>query len=259
MAFKRKKEEVEEVLEFKRENENGYEKITPINDKWVIPIQVGFTNDFAKILVPETELEFGGDSYYGKIIVKKGFYRTYFEKGSSVAGDYYVPEIELGVSLKINNFGNQVIEKRKNGFKTTYVDTIINALEFIPDEYKDKLSDDDKLYLSQVNTASLREDLIEYLNTVPRVTTPYNLALFELSRHYNLFAEITEPTYIEVPTNQYINADIEFTVGDETFTIDKYAVACKSDKGEDMFGFMVMFDFKDEIMEVVKSEGFKEV
>ena len=257
-AWKRKAE-VTSLKKFKKTMANGYEKISPINDKWAIPIQVGFMEDFAKLLVPETELEMEGDAYYGKVLIKKGFYRTYFEKGSSVAGDYYIPELELNVSLKINDFGNQVIKKRKNGFQTYYVDTIINALDFIPEDYIEKLSDDDKIYLQAVDTASLREDLIEYLNTVPRVETPFNFALFELSKNYNLFLEHTEPVYIDVPTNQYVDADIELVVGGEVFNIEKYAVACKDEEGKDMYGFMVIFDFKDEIMEVVNSEGYKEV
>ena len=168
-----------------------------------------------------------------------------------------MPEVEFKVTLRIIDFGKQVIEKRKNGFKTTYVDSVINALNFIPEEYIEDLSDDDKSYLSQVNTGSLRADLLEYLQSGLKEQTPYNVALFELSKKFDLFPQITEDVYIEVPTNQYTDANIELTVGDEVFNIDKYAVACKDENNNELFGFMVKINFENEILEKIREEGYK--
>ena len=255
--FRRK--EVEEVTlqEFKKVTENGYEKISPINDKWVIPVQIGFTKDNARIMVPEAELDGIEGDYDGEIEVKKGFSRVYFVKGSSVAGDYYIPSLIMPVTLKINDYGEQIINKRKNGYKVSYVDTIINAEEFISEEKWEALSDDDKLYLGAVNTASLREDLLEFLNTVPRVNTPYNFALFELNQNYNLFHQITEDIFIDVPSNQWKDADIKLVIGQVEFNIDKYSVACKNENGDEEFGFMVFLNFEKEILEKVKEDGYK--
>jgi len=255
--FRRKAVEEDTLKEYKRVNAEGYEKISPINDKWVIPVQIGFTKDTARIMVPEAELDGIEGDYDGEIEVKKGFNRTYFVKGSSVAGDYYIPTLIMPVTLKINDYGEQIINKRKNGYKTYYADTIINAEEFISEEKWEALSDDDKLYLGAVNTASLREDLLEFLNTVPRVNTPYNFALFELNQNYNLFHQITEDIFIDVPSNQWEDADISLTIGGEVFEISKYSVACKNENGDEEFGFMVFLDFKDEILEKVKEDGYK--
>jgi len=258
--FKKKEvEEVEKTLIFKKVNENGYEKITPINDNWSIPVQVGFTKDSARIMVPEAELDGIEGDYDGEIEVKKGFSRIFFVKGVSVARDYYVPMLIMPVTLKINSLGEQIINQRKNGYKTYYVDSVINAEEYIPEDLWEDLSDDDKIYLSAVSTASLREDLIEYLNTVPRVETPFNFALFELNKNYNLFNQITEDIYIDEPTNQWEGADISLTIGKETFEINKYSIACKTEEYGEEFGFMIMFDFKNEILAKVKEDGFKEV
>lgn len=261
MAFRKRVKETEEVTlkEFKKVTGNNYEKITPINDKWTIPIQVGFTKDTARIMIPEAELSGVLNDYEGEIEVKKGFYRTYFEKGSSIAGDYYIPTLTLSVALKINDFGKQIINQRKNGYRTYYADSVINAKEYISEEKWEALSDDDKNYLSAVDTGSLRADLIEYLNVVPRVETPFNFALFELNQNYNLFHQITEDTFIDVPSNQWENADIKLVIGQIEFDIEKYSIACKNDAGEEEFGFMIFFDFKDEILVKVKEDGYKEV
>jgi hypothetical protein len=255
-------EPLEESLEFKKTTDTGYVKIQPINDVFDTAVPIGFNKDYAKIMIPEVGLEqVEENSYSGEFTIKKGFRRTFFEKRgagySSVAGDYYIPEVVFDVELQINSFGNQVIKKRQNGFKTTYVNGKINALDYIPEEYLEKLSEDDKLYFSNVEIASLREDLLEYLNTVPRNMTPYNIALFELNQKYDLFAQITEPVYIDVPTNQYEDADIRLIIGDETFSIKKYALMCKDENENELFGFVVKISFKDEILEKVKEDGYK--
>ena len=261
MRLRRKSVVKDALKEYKRVNDNGYEKITQINDKWTIPVQVGFTKDSARIMVPEAELDGIEGDYDGEIEVKKGFSRVYFEKRgagySSVASDYYIPTLTMPITLKINDYGEQIINQRKNGYKMSYVDTTINVQDFIATESWDKLSDDDKNYLSAVDTGSLRADLIEYLSTVPRVETPYNFALFELSQNYSLFHQITEDLFIDVPSNQWTCADIRLTIGKKVFEISKYSVACKNDAGEEEFGFMVFFDFKDEILNKVKEDGYK--
>ena len=83
----RRKAIVEDTLkEYKRINGKGYEKITQINDKWTIPVQVGFTKDSARIMVPEAELDGIEGDYDGEIEVKKGFLVTAQSRASSGFG-----------------------------------------------------------------------------------------------------------------------------------------------------------------------------
>ena len=267
MAFRKRVKEVEEEVKtfWKKGNEEEFSEIYPYNNNWDMPIQIGFNVLYgcvskAKVLISEIELN-PEEAIPVNIPIRKGFQRTFFEKhgagASSIGSDTYI--VETGVPLKVefNSLGEQVIIKRKNGYKMTYVDNMVNIKDYVEPEIWDTLSDDDKLYFSNVNTASLRADLIEYLNTVPRNITPYNTVLFRFSQNYSLFHAIEEPVYVEVPTEQYVNADIVLTIGEKTFNIDKYSVVCTDKNGETMFGFMVKYGFMNDILNVLKEEGWK--
>ena len=258
----RKKAKVEEAvspLSFKRLNENGYEIITPLReDFWETPIQIGFTVGYARLVVPDEQLiSTDKNKYEGEIEVKKGFDRTFFEKRgagySSVAGDYYVPSLKLPVRLSILDFGEQIVIKRTNGFKTYYVDSKIDAKQYIPEEIWEQLSEDNKIYFSDVDTASLRADFLEWMKSTKREQTPYNLAIWNISQRYNIFKQTTEEIKIDVPTDQWENANIVIEIGTEAFGVDKYSLFCKKE-----YGFMVMFNFRDEILQKIKEDGYKE-
>ncbi|NLH62471.1 MAG: hypothetical protein GX452_13815 [Ignavibacteriales bacterium] len=261
MKLKRKKEieEIKETMEFKRENERGYDEIYPINDNWETAVQIGFTKGHARIIIPEAQLyTTGEDEYAGSIEIKKGFYRTFFEKRgdgySSVAGDYYIPSVVVPIAFKINSFGEEKMIKRPNGFKTYYVDKRINALDYISEEYKEMLTESEKVYFSNISLADLRDDFTTYMAMIPRPDTPYYRALWHLvfQGGCNIFEQITEPIYTEVPTGQFVNADIVLIVGSEIFEIKNYSLFCKNE-----FSCVVKFNFKDKILEKIREEGYK--
>ena len=248
------KRKEEEILEFKKTTENGYVKITPVKNDWNEFILFYFDENNDVSLPTFNVLLDDGE---GEIEIKRAFYRTYFEKRgasySCVASDYYVPTVKIPVKVKINDLGKQVSIKKPTGnIISKYIDEVIDAKDFISEEKWNSLNEDDKLYLRSVNTASLREDLLEFLNT--RKETPYNLALFELSQKYDLFKQIHEPEYEEVFIDQWEDADIDVSVGDKTFKITKYALQCKG-----FWGFSITINIKDLILNAVKKDGFKEV
>lgn len=261
MAFRKKIKDEEAVspVSFKRTNANGYEEITPITDTWETNVQIAFSEDHARIVAPEIQLDKEDyDTYMGTLTIKKGFHRIFFEKKgsgySSVAGDYYVPEIELPILFGIANLGNEKVIKRQNGWKTEYVDRTVNALEFLPEEITEQLSASDKIYFSNVSLADLREDFTEYMNMSPRPDTPYYLALWKLAFQsgLNIFEQKTEPVYIDVPTGQYEYAEIYLSIGDLKVEFDKYAIFCKKE-----FSISYKFNYEDLMLLKLKEEGWK--
>ncbi|NMB81884.1 MAG: hypothetical protein GYA14_08705 [Ignavibacteria bacterium] len=266
MAFRKKIKDEGAVspVSFKRTNANGYEEITPIRDEWETSVQIAFTSSNARIVAPETRLEWvetdSDNAYEGILKIKKGFHRIFFEKKgsgySSVAGDYYVPEIELPIKFEVKSFGNEKVIKRQNGFKTEYIDRVVNALEYLPEEITEQLSASDKIYFSNVSLADLREDFVEYMNSKDRPNTPYNLALWTLGfqSSLNIFEQKTEPIYIDVPTGQYENAKIYLTIGDtnEAIEFNEYSTFCKQE-----FSITSRFNYKDLILAKLKEEGWK--
>lgn len=249
----------DKVMTFKKTNDSGYETITPLSETWNIPIQVGFTKEHARIVIPDIKLiPQGGNVYTGTLKIKKGFKRIFFEKRgdgySSVAHDYYIPTVEVPISITFLDFGKQLMIERKNGYKTYYVDERIDARPYILPATWDMLSEDDRMYFADVNTASLRADLVDWLSTpIRRTWTAYYQALININEAIDLFKSVTEPIYITVPTEQYTDANIVLSVGEDVYKIDKYSVFCEGE-----FAFTVSFDFRDEILEKVKQDGYVE-
>lgn len=249
----------ENTLEFKRVNDVGYEKISPITNDFTTCLVFQFNQDVCLLPAYDVILHKNENIFEGEVSVKKAFERTYFEKKgaaySSVARDYYVPEVIIPLRFEVKDWGEQVsVLKPTGNIVTKYIDEVIDVKEFVSEELWNKLNEDDKIYLRAVNTESLREDLTEYLNITPRQNTPYNLVLFELSKNYDLFKKSVEKEYKTIYIDKWENADIRIKAGDKEFTLNKYALACQG-----FYSASITMDIKDEIIKAVKKDDFVEV
>jgi hypothetical protein len=258
MAFGKKVKRVErditeaESLEFKKETVNGYEVISPIDTRFIETVQVGFqalVDDKVRIANTGDYLKKEKDTWVFPLEVKKAFQQTFFEKRgagySSVPGGGLIGiPINVPLVVKFNSYGTQKIDKRPvKGWDLEEV--WFNGSEYLPEN--EAFTDETKEAIFYISNKQ-----IQVLMTTP-ITDNLSRALYWIvSANQDKFVSKYVTTYIDEPTETYIDADIDVRIGDDKFHFASYGRLCKNE-----FQIMFFFDFKDELLAELAKLGYK--
>jgi hypothetical protein len=239
-----------ESFEFKKDTLNGYETIKPIDDRFVETIQIGFNDDGVRIANTGEYLQ-GKDNFWElDLEVRKAFKQVFFEKRgagySSVGGGYVGIPIVVPLTVEFNDFGEQKINKRPIK-DWGIVEVFIEGLEFVPEDVLDLLTDEEQDLIADISNKQ-----IQTLMTTSISNGLSRALYFIVAANQDKFIPVYLTTYIDEPTETYINADIDVTIGDDKFNFDTYGRLCKNE-----FGIMLFFDFKDELIRELSKLGYK--
>lgn len=256
MALKFSRKKVKEVegtesttpLEFKKDTLNGYETIVPIDERFIETIQIGFNDDAVRIANTGEYLEGKGNLWILNLTVKKAFKQVFFEKRgagySSVGGGYVGIPIVVPLTVEFNDLGEQKINKRP--VRDWILDEVwFNGLDFLPEN--EVFTEETKKAILHISNKEIQS----LMTTHP--TDNLSRALYWIvSQNQDKFISKYSFTYVDEPTETYINADIDVSIGDDKFHFDTYGRLCKNE-----FGFMIFFDFKDELVRELDKLGYK--
>lgn len=140
------------------------------------------------------------------------------------------------VEVEVNSLGTVPPQKEYRGNKTVEADKIVNALNNMDFDRIEKLTEDEKDRLSAIGTIELHGVVVEALEAVPRIWTPFIDACQQADRELELPQYKEEPVYVEIQGRKAVGCDVRVDVNGARFLFGEGGFVQCSD-GRDLYQF----------------------